>query len=276
MSSVSTAAIPITGRGLRYAYPDGPLALDGVDFDLNAGEFVALVGPNGSGKSTLVRALGGLQSGYEGHVTLFGRDIARLGPKERARLVASVPQRLSALPETSVEAFVFGGRYAHIERFGSPTATDVEAVRAALAAVDVEGWEQRQLTELSGGECQRVLLARALAQEARVLFLDEPTTSLDPTHQVQAFEFLARFVAEGRSVCVTTHELSLASRFADRIVLLQAGRVRASGAVPEVFTHAVLDPVYGPNLFLGPAPGGAGAGQRPIVVPWPGSDGMRS
>ena len=162
-------------------------------------------------------------------------------------------------------AFVLGGRYPHLGLWGRAREGDRAAVDRALAQADAEGWGERRLGELSGGERQRVLVARALAQEARVLLFDEPTASLDPEHQVRVLELIARLTGEGRAALVATHELSLASRYADRIVLLMNGRLVAAGTPGEVLVPEVLGPVYGPHLLFLPGPGT----DRKLVVPWP-------
>jgi iron complex transport system ATP-binding protein len=256
-------------RGLLHDYP-GPLrALDGIDVSLGPGELVALIGPNGSGKSTLQKCLSGLLAPSAGEVLVDGQPLAVLEDRQRARRLAVVPQFLPALHDIAVRDFVLGGRYAHFGRWQGPGPVDRAAVDAALGAADVADLARRWMSELSGGQRQRVLVARALAQEARYLVVDEPTTSLDPEHQLQVFELIARAVRGGRAALVATHDLNLAAQFATRIVLLERGRVRADGSVAGVLTPAVLQPVYGASLRFGTfrAEGGA---ERPCVIPWRG------
>ena len=226
----------VRGHGIVHDYAGTPplRALDGVDIELAAGELVCVLGPNGSGKSTLLSILGGVLAPTAGTVELDGRPLASLRAQERARTIASVPQVLRALPELSVETFVLGGRYPHLGLWGRARTGDHEAVRRSLAEADAAGWSGRTLSELSGGECQRVLVARALAQEARILLFDEPTASLDPEHQVLVFDLIERLVRDGRAVAVATHELNLTSRYADRVLLLDEGRVVAGGAPADV------------------------------------------
>jgi len=251
--------------GLAFDYP-GPLrALDGVDFELEPRRLVALCGPNGSGKSTLLKLLAGLLEPAAGVVTVGGRSLHGLSEGERARALARVPQSLPSLPDVTVDNFVLGGRYAHIDRWRGPQSSDGEAVSAALAAADAADLGRRMLGELSGGQMQRVLLARAVAQHTDVLLVDEPTAALDPEHQVRALELLAGLVAEGRGVVVATHDLNLASQFASSVVLLRGGRVVTAGPPGEVLRPAVLRPVYGDNLYYGRMPPPDG---RPFVLPW--------
>jgi len=244
-------------------------ALAGVSGELAKGELLSVIGPNGAGKSTLIRLLSGLESPTSGRVLIDGQPMRDLAHKERARLVAVVPQFLDTLPEMHVGDFVLGGRYAHLSRWRGPAATDRRAVRSALESCDCEGLEGRLMTQLSGGQRQRVLVARALAQEAPFLLVDEPTTSLDPAHQLAVFELLDGLVRGGRAALVVTHELNLASQFATSVSLLDQGRVVHEGKAAEVLTRSVLEPVYGPGLTYGQLPIVSG-GERPFVLPWRG------
>ncbi|HEX6885383.1 MAG TPA: ABC transporter ATP-binding protein [Planctomycetota bacterium] len=263
-------------RGLAYAYPGGRAAVAGVDLALAPGELLCLVGPNGSGKSTLLRLAAGLLAPGAGRVELDGRPLAELRPRERARRIAFVPQALRALPDVDVEGFVLGGRYAHQPRWQSafrrPGAADRAALARALREADVEDLAGRHLDELSHGQYQRVRMARALAQEAPLFLLDEPSAGLDPEHQVQLFLLIERAVAAGRTALVVTHELNLAGRFAARCVVLERGRVAAQGTPAEVFRPAVLGAVFGPHLYYGTAAADGPDALRPLVVPWPAPD----
>ena len=178
-----------------------------------------------------------------------------------------------ALPEVSVSAFVTSGRYAHRERglaaalLGRAlTSRDEAAARAALASCDALDLAERPMTGLSGGQRQRVLIARAVAQEAALLLVDEPTNALDPEHQIQVFQLLANLCGDGRAALVVTHDLNLAGQFATRIVLVDKGRVVTAGEPASVLRREVLEPVYGSHLEYIARPNGARAGV-PIVVP---------
>jgi iron complex transport system ATP-binding protein len=260
---VSAVATKLEARELGLTYPSGAHALDAVSLEVGAGELVAVVGPNGSGKSTLLRCLGGLLAPTAGRVLLDGRDVHVLEATQRARRLAFVPQYLPAVPDVRVDDFVLGGRYAHIDRWRGPAREDLEQVQSALAACDALDLAPRALTELSGGQRQRVLIARAVAQAAPVVLVDEPTAALDPAHQVSMFALLARFAREGRAVIVATHELGLSSRAANRMCVLQGGRVRVLGAPRDVLEPQVLREVYGPDLHIEARDGGV------IVAPWP-------
>lgn len=256
----------LRGDALAFDYPGTPRAVDGVDAVVEAGEMVAVIGPNGSGKSTLLKLLAGILAPKDGRVLFGGEPVSGLRPKERARRIAVIPQTIRGLPDVEVETFVMGGRYGHFARFRGPSPHDHEVVRHALEQADASEFTERLLHQLSGGQQQRVLIARALAQEAELLLVDEPTTSLDPSHQLMVFELLARLTDAERGVLVVTHDLNLASQFADRIVLMENGRVRATGDAAAVLRPEVLEPVYGPHFFYGSLDV-EGAGPRPFVVP---------
>ena len=258
----------VEGSALKFGYAGQRPAVDGVDVSLPAGELAVIVGPNGAGKSTLLKLLAGLLRPQAGRVELDGVPVAELGTRARARRIALVPQALRALPDARVESFVLGGRYAHRGRWGGRDASDHEAVEQALDQCDLAGLGGRFLTELSGGERQRVLVARALAQEADLLLVDEPTNSLDPEHQVRVFSLIDGLVHGGRAAAVVTHDLSLAGQFATRILLLHHGRVAREGRPEEVLQRACLEPVYGRHLHYGRGPGRGGEPGRPFVLPW--------
>jgi iron complex transport system ATP-binding protein len=258
--------VNLQARGVVHTYPGDVQALTGVDLELSAGEFVCVLGPNGAGKSTLLKVLGGLLEPTLGAVTLEGTPLAARSPRERARRLAMVPQVLAGLPDVTVRDFVAYGRYAYQGVFGRASAVDGRAIDGALAEADLADLGGRPLVELSGGQRQRALVARALAQEASLLLVDEPTTALDPGHQVAVLELLAGLARRERGVLVVTHDLNLASQFATRVVLLEAGAKVADGAPAAVLTRSVLEPVYGPDLRYEdwPVPGGT----RPVVLPW--------
>lgn len=249
-----------------YTYPGGVTALDSCDLGLTAGELVCVLGPNGAGKSTLIKVLGGLLTPDQGQVSLDGSSLATLPARERARRLAMVPQVLAGLPDVTVRDFVAYGRYAHQGIFARASAEDGRAIDAAMLEADLTELGERPLVELSGGQRQRALIARALAQQATLLLVDEPTTALDPAHQISVLELLRGLAERGRGVLVVTHDLNLASQFATRIVLLQDGKKVAAGGPGEVLVRSILEPVYGPELRYEnwPVPGGT----RPVVLPW--------
>lgn len=255
-------ATHLTARGLELGYPHGPRVLREVDLDLPPGTVTALVGCNGSGKSTLLRACAGLLPPRAGTIRLGDTDLAEVPVRARARELAFVPQALSAIPPLTARQFVLGGRYAHLGFFRTVTGPDREAVVAALARTDCAAHADRRIDELSGGERQRVLVARALAQEASVLLCDEPTAALDPQHQLEVLDLLRSLADAGRAVAIATHDLNLASQYADAVVVLHAGTVHAHGAPAATLTPAILAAVYGPQLEVV----GEFAPGRPILL----------
>lgn len=258
----------LEGRELTFSYPGGARAVQGVSLELARGDFLAVLGPNGAGKSTLLRLLAGLLGAERGEVRIDGAPLAALTPRERAKRIAVVPQSLVAVPEVRVDDFVLGGRYAHLSPWKRAGGSDRSAVDRALAEADASEVADRPLTELSGGQRQRVLIARALAQEAEVLLVDEPSNSLDPQHQIAVFDLLAKLTCEGRAVLVVTHDLNLASQFATRALLMKDGHGVATGTPSEILRPDVLGPVYGPHLRYGTFPGPRGGTERPFVIPW--------
>jgi len=260
--------VNLSAHTLDYEYPGPVRAVANVDLEVVGDELVCILGPNGSGKSTLLRMLAGVLPPQRGHVELNGRRLETFSPRERARAVALVPQSLSAVPAITLRNFVLGGRYGHLDRWRRSDAHGLGMVERALAAADMEGQGERLLTEISGGQRQRVMIARALAQEADVLLVDEPTNSLDPGHQLSIFELIADQVRTGHGVLVVTHDLNLASQFATRLVLMNQGSIQAQGNAEEVLRPEVLSPIYGDTLRFGQWPGADGGIRRPYALPW--------
>jgi iron complex transport system ATP-binding protein len=239
----------------------GRRVVDGVDLDVSQGEWVAVIGPNGGGKTTLLRAVAGLVP-FSGSIAIGGRPADELKRSEISRLLAVVPQEPSTPPWMTVGEYVLMGRTPHLGPLAREGARDREAAGRALARLDLVGYEERRLGTLSGGEKQRVVVARALAQEARIVLLDEPTAALDIGHQQQALELLDLLRAEsGLTLVAAMHDLTLAAQYADRMVLLDAGRIVADGAPADVLTEALIASHYGASIDVVPA------GERVAVIP---------
>src|SRR5919107_1165026 len=244
---MSDEAALIEGRELRFAYAEGsPEVVRGASVRAERGRLSALVGANGSGKSTLIRLLAGLLKPSAGEVLLGGVPLARVSPRERARRVAYVPQGVSTVfPFTALEV-VLTGRSPYTTRFRFETGRDLDAARAALAAVDASHLEARPVTELSGGERQLVALARALAQEPECLLLDEPSSALDLKHRAGLVRHLRRLRDErSMTALVITHDLMLLDPAFDRVFAMRGGEVVAHGSPTEVLRDEVLAEVYG-------------------------------
>lgn len=248
---------------VRYRYPGAAQdAVDGVSLAVAGGEFVAVVGPNGSGKTTLLRLALGVLRPQAGAVTAFGRPVESYSRRALARLAAVVAQREEMVFPLRVRDAVMLGRYPHLPALGAPGAADRAAVARALERCDATGLAERWVAALSGGEYQRVRLARALAQEPRLLVLDEPTASLDLRHEMELFERVRSLVErQALGALVVTHHVNLAARFADRLLLLDGGRPAASGAPPDVLTRAVVERVFGWPVAVEPFDG------RPQMIP---------
>jgi len=232
--------------GVTYRYRGATRdALHGVSLAIQPRCFQAVLGPNGSGKTTLVRvALGGL-SPLEGRAEIDGRPAAGWARQELARIVGVVPQREDNLFPQRVRETVSLGRYAHLSLWGRERPEDHAAVDRALAACDVADLAGRWVWTLSGGEYQRVRVARALAQEPRLLVLDEPGMSLDLKHEMGLFELVRRLVdTQELGVLMITHDLNLAARFADSLLLLRDGRPVAAGAPADVLTQEIVEAVF--------------------------------
>jgi len=221
-------------------------ALAGVSLETQRGRLTAVVGPNGSGKSTLVRALLGLIPVTAGRLVIDDQPVAALGRASIARRIAVLTQREELTFPLTIDEYVALGRFPHLGGWRGVRGADREAIARGLdrAGVDALARAGRRLQELSGGEWQRVRLARALAQESEALVLDEPTTFLDVAHEMAVFELLHQLAADGLAVLLVSHQLNLVARFADHIVLLHQGHVAAAGPPDDVMQASTLERVY--------------------------------
>jgi iron complex transport system ATP-binding protein len=224
------------------------VALDGISGRVCDGEWLGVIGPNGAGKTTLLSAISRLLR-YDGVITIGDRPTASLGRRQLARLIAYVPQRPVLPPDMTVSEYVLLGRTAHISYLGTDTAADRQVCAAAIERLDLGGMAGRMLRAMSGGELQRAVLARALAQEAPVLLLDEPTSALDLGRRIDALELIDE-VRRERSLTVLSaiHDLTLAGQFADQLMLLSAGQVAVTGGPADVLRDAVLAEHFGPSV----------------------------
>ncbi|MFP4615127.1 MAG: ABC transporter ATP-binding protein [Thiohalorhabdus sp.] len=240
----------------------GRAVVHGVSLTLQPGEVAAILGPNGAGKSTLLRALAGLHAPEQGEVRLNGARLDRMRGRDRARELGYLPQAATVHWPLPVERVVALGRLPHLgpwQRLGS---ADAYAVDRALAATGVEALRDRPVTQLSGGERARVLLARVLAGEPSTLLADEPVAGLDPYHQVHFMELVRDYARAGRTVALVLHDLNLAARFCDRLFLMDEGALAAQGTAREVLDPRHLGDVFGIRAVYGEQDG------EPYVVPW--------
>ena len=256
-----TAAAFLTAQGLNVTLA-GRVVLNDISLSLSSGHLVALVGPNGAGKTTLLRALAGLASS-DGAIHVGGAALSSLALHDRARRFAYLPQGHVVhwpLPARDIVAL---GRYPHGATDPARlTAGDAEAVLRAMQATDVVEFSDRRVTELSGGERSRVALARVLAVEAPVILADEPTSSLDPRHQIDVMKTLRRVADKGVLVIVVTHDLGLAARFADTALVLSGGRLVSQGTPTEALSEKIMGEVFRISAYR------AEYQREAVIVPW--------
>jgi iron complex transport system ATP-binding protein len=238
--------------------------LQAVSLDVQSGHVLALIGPNGAGKSTLVRAVSGIIPVQAGKVGADGTDLLSLPAMRRARYLAVVPQAVSMPPAFTVWETVLLGRTPYLNFLGQISEKDEQIARLALQRVDALDLAERRVGELSGGEQQRVLLARALVQSTPILLLDEPTVHLDLQHQVSLMDTICRLAHnDNLAVLVALHDLNLAARYADRVALLVAGEVKAAGTPRQVLTPELISEAYHLTVRVVPHP----FADVPLVLP---------
>jgi iron complex transport system ATP-binding protein len=237
-------AVTLEARALGYGYPHRPVGR-GLDLSLGAGEVLCVLGPNGGGKTTLFRTLLGLLPAQAGEILLDGQALVQFPRPEIARRMGYVPQGQAAQFAFTVREAVLMGRTAHVGLFAAPGASDREAAGRAIVALGIEALAERAVTELSGGERQLAMIARALAQGARLLVLDEPTASLDFGNQVRVLREIRRLAAQGYAVIFATHDPGQAFLAASRVLLLAHGGMLRQGAPQEIITPENLQAVYG-------------------------------
>ena len=256
---MSATRLEMTGVAARLG---ARAVLEGVDLSVAAGEVVGVLGRNGVGKTTLLRVASGVLAPDAGRVLLEGRPLAAMTRRERARHVALVPQDTQVPFPFSVAELVLMGRTPHLGFLGFETAQDLEIARAALARMGIEALADRSVLTLSGGERQLAMVARALAQQPALLLLDEPTAFLDLRHRLEVLTVVRELAAAGTGALVVSHDLGVAARFCDRLVLLGGGRVLANGPPREVLAPDSLRAAFGIEDDVITAPDGA-----PVVVP---------
>lgn len=252
----------LAADGLHFGYGSEEV-VRGVSLELHQNETVGVVGPNGAGKSTLIGLLTRVLKPARGGVTLNGTPVGKMSRLRLARHVAVVPQGDELPGDFSAHAVVMMGRTPHLGFLAAEGVEDFEVVVRAMHRTDTWRFRDQPVAELSGGERQRVLLARALAQEPAYLLLDEPTNHLDLKYGVEALRFVRREVARGLGALIVLHDLNLAARVCDRVLVMHRGRVVASGSPTRVFTERLLREVYGADAHVFPQPGT----DTPVVLP---------
>ena len=242
---MNTHAVPLftISKGC-FAYRATNVLQD-IDLNLAPGRFYGLIGPNGSGKTTLLDLLTATRSLQKGQLFFQGRPLAEYAKKELAVRIALVPQQFAMGFDFTVAELVLMGRYPHIPRFSNPTVRDLDLVEKAMAVMQIQTLRHRLITDLSGGEKQRVVVARALAQDTEVLVLDEATANLDIHHTIEIMHVIRKLVRdESRTVIAAIHDLNLAAAFCDQVIVLKEGRIFSAGPVAEVLTSRLIAEVF--------------------------------
>lgn len=261
---VSTAKTEISLAAVDAAYA-GRTVLNNIDMQVNAGEMVGIIGPNGSGKSTLLKTMGRLIKPTSGTVFLNGKNLASIPTRSVARRLALIPQIPSSPQELTVRELVGYGRYPHVswlKRFGI---RDRHVVQKTLQSCQLEEISERSLNTLSGGERQRAWIALAMAQQPRLMLLDEPVTFLDLSHQLEIMDLVAdQNKSEGTTVVTVLHDLNLAALYCERLIALRAGRIYVDGPTHEVMNAGVLRDVFGIAAHIGGDP----ITKRPVCYPY--------
>lgn len=245
--------VRLSARGVSVGY-EGKTVLSGVNFDLRAGEFVAFIGANGVGKTTFLKALGASVPPARGTILLDGDPLSAYRPRRLARRIARTEQSPQADWAFTVEESVALGRFAHRGWFSPLAAADHRSIDVVLERTGLSEFRSRLVTELSGGELQRVMIARALAQEPDVLLLDEPVSQLDVKHQLSILSLVRELADDGLAVAASLHDLNLAGYYADRIALFAKGTLRAVGTPQEILEEQLIFEAFGVPVLVGQHP----------------------
>ncbi len=241
-------AIEVNNLVCQY---DHKTAVDRISFSVRQGEFFIIIGPNGSGKSTLMNAIAGLAKMAQGEIKIKNQPLKDYTQKNLARTIAMVRQQANVDFPFTVSQVVMMGRAPHQGLLGLENAVDVAAVKKALAFTDLQRLADRRIHQLSGGECQRVFIARAICQDPEIMLLDEPTAALDLAHQTRIMDLMEKLKNEKQTtIIMISHDINLASLYADNLILLKEGRIIENGTPDKVLTYNVLEPAYGCSLLV--------------------------
>ena len=263
MNSSRDIQTPWLLEGKRLCvYRGGRPVLNELEFAFTNGECISLIGPNGSGKTTLMMTLLGLLTPARGKVLINNRDLAALSARVRGRFAAYVPQTVERIPAFSVYEVVASGRFPHVSPLRPLTRTDHEHIEQALEICGLSELADRRADSLSGGERQKTLIAAAIAQDAQIMFLDEPNTALDPAYQIELVNLLRNWHARGRSLVLISHDLQLPAALGGRVIALCQGRIVADGFADDILTPRRLAEVYDAGFEMCLTPSG-----RQLVVP---------
>jgi iron complex transport system ATP-binding protein len=241
------------------------LVLENISFSVTAGEFFVIIGPNGAGKTSLLKVLAGLQKTQHGSVTIKNRNITKYRRRNLSQIMAIVPQHIEVGFPFTVADTVIMGRTPHLGILGMEGKEDYLRAREAMEFTEVAHLAERKLYQLSGGELQRVIIARAICQQPEIILLDEPTTALDPAHQLKIMDLMEKFRREkGTTIIMVSHDLNLASMYGDRLLLLKEGSIVETGAPKSVLNKELLEKSYGCRMMVDESPLGQAARVTPI------------
>lgn len=253
-------------KGLDYSYGRSKV-LNRLSFAVTAGDFFIVIGPNGSGKTTLLKLICGFVRAQRGEISIQERPIGEYSKKQLAKTIAYVPQNVPTDFPFTVAEVVLMGRAPHLGILGLEQRNDIESAREAMRFTGVDHLARRRLSQLSGGECQRVFIARAICQQPRIMLLDEPTASLDPAHQVRVMDLMDELKQrDAMTIVMVSHDVNLAAMYGNRVLLLKDGSVVGFGSPQQVMTYKALETAYGCKLLVDDSP----LGGFPRVTPVPG------
>jgi iron complex transport system ATP-binding protein len=263
MEVAAMIALDLQNNSLSY---NGSKVVDDVSFSAEAGEFFMIIGPNGAGKSSLLKLIAGIEQVQSGQISILGRPKAKYSARELAKVVALVAQQAPIDFPFSVAETVLMGRSPHLGLLGIEGEQDYALAAEAMSFTGVSHLADRRLDQLSGGERQRVMIARAICQEPKIILLDEPTTALDPAHQLKIMDLMERFRQEKKTtVIMVSHDLNLAALYSDRLLLMKNGSVVIIGTPAEVFIPKFIENSYECDLLIDENP----IGRVPRVMPIP-------
>jgi iron complex transport system ATP-binding protein len=263
MEVAAMIALDLQNNSLSY---NGSKVVDDVSFSAEAGEFFMIIGPNGAGKSSLLKLIAGIEQAQSGQISILGRPKAKYSARELAKVVALVAQQAPIDFPFSVAETVLMGRSPHLGLLGIEGERDYALAAEAMSFTEVSHLADRRLDQLSGGERQRVMIARAICQEPKIILLDEPTTALDPAHQLKIMDLMERFRQEKKTtVIMVSHDLNLAALYSDRLLLMKNGSVVIIGTPAEVFIPKFIENSYECDLLIDENP----IGRVPRVMPIP-------
>ncbi len=251
---------------LSYSYREYPV-LDDISLSVPKGDFFIIIGPNGSGKTTLMKSISGILKPENGNLKIFDTDIRNYSRRTLARLTALVPQEVPVDFPFSVTEFVLMGRSPYLGMLGIPREEDIEIANQSIIFTGIDHLSDRKINQLSGGERQRVFISRAICQKPQIILLDEPTASLDLSHQVKIMDLMEKLKEEkGVTVVMVSHDINLAAMYGDTLLLLKDGKIVCQGTPDNVLTFKTLEKAYGCTLLVDKSP----LGNMPRVTPVPG------